>query len=331
MQNVSIRRWNSTFQKRNIRSYFSFSMGNSFVSYSVQMENSQMFLQQLCISGVSNSPTHSLCLPEQDAPLTEGQVVSHKQYWQDCPFCKVAKDICIAFPLLHTRGDAHIDGQHWDPVQQYQKPTARLGCPNRLGIKANKLDSSLEHLAKAVCQGEIPSKDGLQPGMWGERIKEVHLKLTRIPSPPNSYAVSSGLMRGSNRSFCWRSIRDKKEIFGETQENGAEIKFVRASYSQHKPLLALIAIQSISSIRTNERSVSCTPRQCAVWAGSTSMGLQQVVVPRETSGSWFRTTKPVGFSTEQEREEGKWVISNPGRATKQEFGIYSSHQGLALC
>lgn len=55
-------------------------MGNSFASYSVQMENSQMFLQQLCLSGVSNSPTHSLFLPEQDAPLTEGQVVSHKQY-----------------------------------------------------------------------------------------------------------------------------------------------------------------------------------------------------------------------------------------------------------
>lgn len=44
---------------------------SSFVSYSVQMENGQMFLQQLCTSGVSNSPTHSLCLPEQDAPVTE--------------------------------------------------------------------------------------------------------------------------------------------------------------------------------------------------------------------------------------------------------------------
>lgn len=83
-----------------------------------------------------------------------------------------------------------MDGQGWDPVQQYQKPrlglATRLGCPNTHGIKANKLEPSLEHFAKAVCQGEIPKEYGLYPRMWGERIKEVHLKLTEFPSLPTA-------------------------------------------------------------------------------------------------------------------------------------------------
>lgn len=77
-----------------------------------------------------------------------------------------------------------MDGQEWDPIQQYRKPTARLGCPYTRGTKANKLELSLEHSAKAVCQGEIPKEYGLEPRMWGERIKEAHLKMTEFPSPP---------------------------------------------------------------------------------------------------------------------------------------------------
>lgn len=97
------------------------------------------------------------------------------------------EDSRVAFPSLpftQGRGRAHADGQEWDPIQQHQKPTIRLGCPNARRTKANKLESSLEHSAKAVCQGEIPKDYGLEPRMWGETIKEVRLKLTEFPSPP---------------------------------------------------------------------------------------------------------------------------------------------------
>lgn len=120
------------------------------------------------------------------------------------------EDTCIASSSLtftQGRGRAHADGQERDPIQQYRKPTARLGCPNTQGTKANKLEPSLEHSAKAVCPGEIPKDYGLEPRTEGERIKEVHLKLTEFPSP---HAVSSGLMGSSCRSFCETGIRTRR-------------------------------------------------------------------------------------------------------------------------
>lgn len=79
------------------------------------------------------------------------------------------------------RGGAHADGQERDSLW---KPTARPGGPNTHSTKANKLEPSRERSAKAVCQREIPKVYGLEPRMWGQRVKEVHLKLTEFPSPP---------------------------------------------------------------------------------------------------------------------------------------------------
>lgn len=81
-------------------------------------------------------------------------------------------------------GGARADGQEQDSIRQHWKPTARPGCPDTHRTKANKLEPSREHSAKAVCQREIPKDYGLEPRMWGEGVKEVHLKLTEFPSPP---------------------------------------------------------------------------------------------------------------------------------------------------
>ncbi|KAJ7397217.1 hypothetical protein BTVI_137423 [Pitangus sulphuratus] len=109
------------------------------------------------------------------------------------------------------RGHAHADGQEWDPIRQYRKPTARLGCPNTQRTKANKLEPSPEHSAKAVCQREIPKDYGLEPRMWGERIKEVHLKVTEFPPPPiakqcpqDSWEVATGPSAEQEMNqYCW--------------------------------------------------------------------------------------------------------------------------------
>lgn len=160
---------------------------SSFVSYSLQMENDQGFSQQLCLPGVWNSSTHALCLPEQDALLTERPNCWPWAEREAFSSCKPVEDSHVASHSLtftQGRGRTHADGQEWDPIQQHQKPTIRLGCPNTYRTKANKLESSLEHSAKAVCQGEIPEDYGLEPRMWGETTKEVRLKLTKFPSPP---------------------------------------------------------------------------------------------------------------------------------------------------
>lgn len=201
------------------------------------------------------------------------QSVGHEQQRQAFPSCKPVEDICVASSSLaftQGRGRAHADGQEWDPIHQYRKPTASLGCPNTHRTKANKLEPSLEHSAKAVCQGEIPKDYGLEPRMWGDRIKEVHLKLPKFPSPiamqclQDWWEVATGLsvkqVSGQGGDFLWKNP-------GEWSRNICE--GVLPSTQTTPCFHAGMTTQTAVSTGTN-MSVSCAPKQHIIRAGSTT-------------------------------------------------------------
>lgn len=162
---------------------------------------------------------------------------------------------------------------------------ARPGCPNRHRTKANKLEPSLEHSAKAACQREIPKDYGLEPRMWGQGIKEVHLKLTEFPSPPISVqcpqdwrGLSVEHMSGWGVELLWKNPGEWTEVF------------VRVSHPQHKPLLVLM-----TNDHTNHcfhmKKCQCPVHLSDIFEQQHHIRTWKDLVPRCTPSSWFRTTK----------------------------------------
>lgn len=105
-----------------------------------------------------------------------------RMLWTERPNCwpRAAE---VNFPCGDHRGHVCAQGTGAGFHRAAAEPHGQA-CPNVHRTKENKLEPSLEHSAKALCQREIPKDYGLEPRMWGQRIKEVHLKLPEFPSPP---------------------------------------------------------------------------------------------------------------------------------------------------
>lgn len=96
------------------------------------------------------------------------------------------------------------------PSSNTGNPQPGLAAPTQTGQKANKLEPSLEHSAKAVCQGEIPKEYGPEPRMWGEREnRSIWSWLNFLLQLLRSVLRT---VLSSYRSFCETGIRTRRGL-----------------------------------------------------------------------------------------------------------------------